>query len=131
MVRRKRDGKMILIIEDERDIGKFLAFRLQQAGFFVEIAGDGKKGLNMIRQMRPDLVLLDLMLPHLPGGEVCKAVREDDDEGIARIPIIMLTANATDVDRIVGKVIGANCYMTKPFDFPDVLENIRKILGTS
>ena len=87
--------------------------------------------MNLIRQIRPDLIILDLMLPHLPGGEVCKAVREDDDEEIAKIPIIMLTANASDVDRIVGKVIGANYYMTKPFDFSDVLENIQQTIGMS
>ncbi|MEI7752058.1 MAG: response regulator [Candidatus Omnitrophota bacterium] len=131
MARKKRDGKLILIVEDEGNISKFLAFRLRQAGFVVEIADDGEKGLNLIRQIRPDLIILDLMLPHLPGGEVCKAVREDDDEEIAKIPIIMLTANASDVDRIVGKVIGANYYMTKPFDFSDVLENIQQTIGMS
>ncbi len=131
MAEKKRDGKLILIVEDEGNISKFLAFRLRQAGFVVEIADDGEKGLNLIRQIRPDLIILDLMLPHLPGGEVCKAVREDDDEEIAKIPIIMLTANASDVDRIVGKVIGANYYMTKPFDFSDVLENIQQTIGMS
>ena len=131
MARKDTGGKMILIVEDEGNISKFLAFRLRQAGFVVEIADDGEKGLNLIRQIRPDLIILDLMLPHLPGGEVCKAVREDDDEEIAKIPIIMLTANASDVDRIVGKVIGANYYMTKPFDFSDVLENIQQTIGMS
>jgi DNA-binding response OmpR family regulator len=128
---KKKDGKTILIVEDEEDMSKLLSFRLRQAGFSVEIAADGEKGLNMIRQMRPDLIILDLMLPHLSGSEVCKAVREDNDEEIAHIPIIMLTANATDVDRIVGKVIGANYYMTKPFHFPEVLKNIRQTIRAS
>ena len=131
MARKDTGGKMILIVEDEGNISKFLALRLRQAGFVVAIADDGEKGLNLIRQIRPDLIILDLMLPSLPGGEVCKAVREDDGEEVAKIPIIMLTANASDVDRIVGKVIGANYYMTKPFDFPDVLENIQQTIGMS
>lgn len=131
MTEEKKNGKTILVVEDEEDMRKLLSIRLRQAGFFVEMAEDGEKALNMARQIRPDLIILDLMLPHLSGGEVCKAVREDDDEEIAHIPIIMLTANATDVDRIVGKVIGANYYMTKPFHFPEVLKNIRQTLGTS
>ena len=130
MTGKKRNGKKILIVEDEAGISKFLSLRLREAGFSVEIAEDGEKGLNMIRQIRPELVILDLMLPYLSGGEVCKAVREDDDEEIARIPIIMLTSHATEVDRIVGKVIGATYYMTKPFNFSAVLENIRQTIGT-
>jgi DNA-binding response OmpR family regulator len=128
---KKRDKKIILIVDDEEDTRKMLAFRLRQAGFIVQVAGDGEKALKIARRILPDLIVLDLTLPHISGQEVCKAVREDDDTEFAKTPIIMLTAKSTDVDRIIGKVIGANYYMTKPFDFPAVLENIQQTIGVS
>ena len=121
----------ILIVDDEEGMRRMLSFRLRQAGFMVQVAADGEKALIIARQIRPDLILLDLTLPHISGQEVCKAVREDDDKEFASTPIIMLTARSTEVDRIIGKVIGANYYMTKPFDFPDVLGNIQQTIGVS
>ena len=128
---KKRDEKTILIVDDEEDMRRMLAFRLRQAGFIVQVAADGEKALKIARQIRPDLILLDLTLPHISGQEVCKAVREDADKEFAGTPIIMLTARSTEVDRIIGKVIGANYYMTKPFDFSEVLGNIQQTIGAS
>lgn len=120
--------KKILIIEDESDVCKVLAFRLEKNGFEVICAKGGKEGLDKVRMNRPDLVILDLMLPELPGEQVCKEIRKDID--IEKTPIIMLTAKAGEVDKIVGRVIGANYYMTKPFDVKELLDKIGKLIGT-
>ncbi len=106
-----------------------LEYRLRQQGFGVEVAQDGATGLELARQQRPDLVVLDLNLPELPGEEVCKAIREDDDETFAGTPIIMVTAKHGDVDRIIGKSLGANRYVTKPFDLESLIEEIRQLLN--
>ncbi|MDD5216486.1 MAG: response regulator [Candidatus Omnitrophica bacterium] len=123
------NGRKILIIEDELDITKLLSFRLRKIGFEVLTAHDGEAGLREAREKRPDLIILDLMLPELSGEEVCKAIRECDDEIFSQTPIIMVTAKIGEVDRIIGKVIGANSYITKPFDIEKLVEEIHKILG--
>lgn len=123
----KKEKKVVLLIEDEEGIRKTVSFRLKQAGFDTVVAEKAKKGLEEARRLKPDLIILDLMLPDLPGEEICKAIREDEnDERFAKTPIIMLTAKSGDVDRIVGKVIGANCYMTKPFQIEELIANIQK-----
>lgn len=126
VVERNNRKKQILIIEDDRSITKFLSYRLKQLHFDVRIAKDGEEGLNAARQAFPDLIILDLGLPKLSGNEVCKAIREDSNKRLAKIPIIMLTARSSDVDRVIGKVIGANCYMVKPFEADALVEEIRK-----
>lgn len=119
--------KKILIIEDEYSASKFLSFRLKNLGFEVLTAFDGATGLKEATESIPDLVILDLMIPKLPGEEVCKKIRENYDEQIAKIPIIMLTGKDSMVDKILGKVIGADAYLTKPYEFNELLENIKKI----
>jgi len=123
------NGRKILIIEDELDITKLLSFRLKKIGFEVLTAHDSETGLREAREKRPDLIILDLMLPELSGEEVCKAIRECDDDVFSQTPIIMVTAKIGEVDRIIGKVIGANSYITKPFDIEKLVEEIHKILG--
>ncbi len=118
----------LLLIEDEVDIAKPLAFRLRQMGFGVETAGDGLKGLTLALESRPDLIILDLTLPSLSGEEICKRVKEHDEEAIAKIPIIMLTAKTSEVDRIIGKVIGASSYLTKPFEISTLVQEIKRYL---
>lgn len=120
--------KTILIVEDDASIRKMLQARLVSADFEVVTAGDGEEGLALARKIRPDLILLDLRLPKLHGEEVCKAVREDHDKKFAGIPILMLTAKTADVDRVIGHVIGATLYMTKPFDGGEVVKAIRKLM---
>jgi len=123
--------KKVLVIEDENDIVTILLFRLGKAGFEVLSAKNGVEGLELAKNIRPDLIILDLMLPELPGEEVCKAIREDDDETFCSIPIIMVTAKIGDVDRIIGKSIGANSYITKPFDVEDLLSEIQRTLTSN
>lgn len=124
-------GKRILIIEDEYSASKFLTLRLKSLGFTVSAAFDGVSGLKEATETIPDLIILDLMIPKLPGEEVCKALRESFDEKLVRIPIIMLTGKDSMVDKILGKVIGADAYLTKPYDFGDLFEVIKKILPDS
>lgn len=119
----------ILVIEDDQDISRLVAFRLKKEGYAVIVAHDGTEGLDLVFKKHPQLIILDLMLPGLPGEELCKKVREHDDAAINKIPIIMLTAKNTEVDGIVGRVIGANFYMTKPFSMEELLQRIRKIIS--
>ena len=119
--------KNILLVEDDPDISRSVAFRLRKQGYEVQVTKDGQSGLDAALEKIPHLLILDLMLPNLSGEEVCKALREHDDEKIQKIPIIMLTAKSSEVDAIVGRVIGANYYMTKPFSMEDLLSKIKKI----
>lgn len=121
--------KTILIIEDEISASKFLALRLRKLGFDVLTAFDGVTGLQTAVEKLPDLVILDLMIPKLPGEEVCKSIRENFEEKIATIPIIMLTGKDALVDKVVGKVIGANAYLTKPYEFENLLVEIKRIIN--
>jgi len=123
------DKKRILIVEDEAAISKALSCRLEKLGFKVSVAQDGQEGLEEVKRRRPDLLILDLVLPALPGEEVCKAIRESDDEGLAALPIIMLTAKSSDADHCIGKVLGANSYVTKPFRTDSLLKEIRRLIG--
>lgn len=123
--------KSILLVEDDPDISKSVAFRLRKKGYDVYVFEDGKSGLEAALEKVPNLLILDLMLPRLSGEEVCKTLREHDDEKIQKIPIIMLTAKSSEVDAIVGRVIGANYYMTKPFSMEDLLSKIEKITADS
>lgn len=123
--------KRILIIEDEYSASKFLSLRLKKLGFMVSAAFDGMTGLKEATETIPDLIILDLMIPKLPGEEVCKALRESFDEKLVKIPIIMLTGKDSVVDKILGKVIGADAYLTKPYEFSDLFDEIKKILPDS
>ena len=122
--------KHILIVEDELSASKFLTLRLQKLGYEVSAAFDGAVGLKEAIEKVPDLLILDLMIPKLPGEEVCKAIRESFDENVAKIPIIMLTGKDTLVDKVVGKVIGADAYLTKPYEFDDLFEEIQRIMSS-
>lgn len=117
--------KKILVVDDDKIIRRLLFLCLKKRGFRVIIAKDGSEGLKRVRQLLPDLVILDLMLPKLPGEEVCKEIRKDANN----VPIIMLTGKDKDADRIIGKVIGANLYITKPFDVPKLIEEIDSLIG--
>ena len=124
-----RTKKNILLVEDDPDISKSVAFCLRKQGYEVQVVEDGKNGLAAALQNIPHLLILDLMLPLLSGEEICKAIREHDDERIQKIPIIMLTAKSSEVDAIVGRVIGANDYMTKPFSMEELIEKIERFSG--
>ena len=110
----------ILIVEDERKIARFLELELQHEGYEVAIAMDGREGLDMALSWKPDLLILDLMLPQLSGIEVCRRLRHDSD-----VPIIMLTAKDDVSDKVMGLDMGADDYMTKPFAIEELLARIR------
>ena len=103
----------ILVVDDEPDLLELVRINLSQAGFEVETAETGEEGLSRARRNRPDLVVLDVMLPDLPGTEVCRRMRADPE--LAGLPILMLTAKSEEVDRIVGFELGVDDYVTKPF----------------
>jgi DNA-binding response OmpR family regulator len=120
-------GKTILIIEDERDVVDLLALHLRKSGkFAVSIANDGASGLDKARNERPAFIILDLMLPKMPGLEVCKVLKTDP--ATRHIPIMMLTAKAEEIDRIVGLEFGADDYVTKPFSPREVVLRVKAIL---
>jgi two-component system phosphate regulon response regulator PhoB len=119
-------GGKILIIEDERDVADLLTLNLRKAGYKVSLAADGASGLQKARDDRPDFVILDLMLPKMSGLEVCKILKSDT--ATSHTPILMLTAKAEEIDRIVGLEFGADDYVTKPFSPREIVLRIRAIL---
>jgi DNA-binding response OmpR family regulator len=119
----------ILVVEDEETVLETLAYNLQKEGYKVLTADDGEEALKAIRKRKPDLVILDIMLPRLDGLAVCRMVRKDPD--IASIPIIMLTARGTQGDKMVGLDSGADDYITKPFGLGEFLARVRAVLRRS
>ncbi|OGX04630.1 MAG: hypothetical protein A3G87_08305 [Omnitrophica bacterium RIFCSPLOWO2_12_FULL_50_11] len=117
-----------MVIEDDQDTCTLVRSRLMSVGFDVLTAHDGETGLHHARSRKPDLIVLDLMLPKLPGEEVCKAIREDEDVEIANIPIVMFTAKDALVDRVVGKIIGATSYVVKPSSGSKLVQEIIQAL---
>ena len=124
----QRMPKKVLLIEDEPAISKFLSKRLTKMGCVTHCVSDGEEGLNLAKKLMPDLILLDLLLPNLQGEEICKAIREDDNPALNSIAIIMITAKNKEVDHIIGKVIGANAYITKPFQWDNLAQEIDRLL---
>jgi len=121
-----RQRQRILIVDDERDIVQVLEFALRQAGFETVSAADSTQAMARIREAQPDLVILDLMLPDLPGTEVCRQLKS-----AARtkgLPVIMLTARGEEVDRVVGFELGADDYITKPFSVREVVLRVKAML---
>jgi len=116
-------NEKILVVEDEKDLVKILKYNLEKDGFRVISAGDGETGLALFRKEKPDLVLLDIMLPKLDGFEFCKIVRHE-----SKTPILMLTAKADEVDRVLGLELGADDYVTKPYSVREVVARIKAIL---
>ncbi len=119
----------ILVVDDDRQIVRLVQSYLQQAGFTVLTAYDGEEALHAMRREKPDLVVLDLMLPQRDGLEITRLVRSD--EALAAIPILMLTARVEDVDKLIGLELGADDYLTKPFNPPEVVARVKAILRRS
>ena len=116
-------GERILIVDDEAHIVELVRLYLERDGFRVESASDGVHGLQLARELRPALIILDLMLPEVDGLEVCRQVRAESD-----VPIVMLTARDEDIDKIVGLELGADDYLTKPFNPRELLARVKAIL---
>lgn len=116
----------ILVVDDEPDALELLGFKLREAGFEPIFADDGAGALTSVRAEKPDLIVLDLMLPEIDGLEVCKILRRDP--ATATIPILMLTAKAAEMDRVLGLELGADDYVTKPYSPRELVLRIRKLL---
>jgi two-component system phosphate regulon response regulator PhoB len=116
----------VLIVDDERDLVRLLEFNLQQAGFETAVAYTGMEALERVRQRIPDLVVLDLMLPDIPGTEVCRQIKASPRT--RHVPVLMLTARTDEVDRVVGFEVGADDFVTKPFSVRELVLRIRAIL---
>jgi DNA-binding response OmpR family regulator len=119
----------ILLVDDEPDALEVLGYKLREAGFIPLFAKDGTRALAAARNDRPDLIVLDLMLPEVDGLEVCKILRRDP--ATASLPILMLTARAAEMDRVIGLELGADDYVTKPFSPRELILRIRKLLQRS
>jgi DNA-binding response OmpR family regulator len=113
----------VLVVEDETSIASFVALYLKNAGYRVHTAGTGQEALDSVNHERPDLVVLDLMLPDIDGIEVCRRIRRGSD-----LPILMLTARDEDVDKIIGLEVGADDYLTKPFNPRELVARVKSIL---
>ena len=119
----------ILLVDDEPDALEVLGFKLREGGFNPIFAKDGTRAIAAAKDERPDLIVLDLMLPEVDGLEVCKILRRDSLT--AAIPIIMLTARAAEMDRVLGLELGADDYVTKPFSPRELVIRIKKLLARS
>ena len=117
----------ILVVDDEPDALEVLGFKLKEAGYLPILAKDGARALALARDERPALIVLDLMLPEVDGLEVCKILRRDP--GTASIPILMLTARAAELDRVLGLELGADDYVTKPFSPRELVLRIKNLLA--
>ncbi|HSW39098.1 MAG TPA: response regulator [Acidobacteriota bacterium] len=120
---------LVLIIDDEKDLVDLVRYNLEKDGYHVISAGDGESGLALAIERKPDLAVVDLMLPGIDGLETCRLLRQS--EATAMIPIIMLTAKSSESDRIVGLEIGADDYVTKPFSPRELLARVKAILRRS
>jgi DNA-binding response OmpR family regulator len=116
-------ARTILVVDDEPTLREVLAENLEQEGYAVSLAADGREALTRFRADRPDLVILDLMLPELSGVEVCRIIRAE-----SATPILMLTAKQGEIDKVVGLEVGADDYVTKPFSLRELVARVRALL---
>ncbi|MBI5287523.1 MAG: response regulator transcription factor [Chloroflexi bacterium] len=116
-------ARTVLVVEDEASLASTLSYNLRKNGFNVVSASDGLEGLQVARRDRPDVIVLDLMLPKMDGLEVCRRIRADSD-----VPILMLTAKSEEFDKVVGLEMGADDYLTKPFSMRELMARVRALL---
>ena len=116
----------ILVVEDEKDLAELIAFNLEREGYQTTLAYDGIAGLDAAGRVRPDLIILDLMLPGVLGTEVCKMLKKN--EKTAGIPVLMLTAKGEEIDKVVGFEVGAEDYVVKPFSTRELLLRVKALL---
>jgi len=119
----------VLVVDDEKDITALVAYHLEREGFRVLQAHDGLQALELVKRERPHLLVLDLMLPHLSGLDVCRRLRKDPDT--ARLPILMLTAKAEETDKILGLELGGDDYLTKPFGPRELVARVKALIRRS
>ncbi|MCX8053665.1 MAG: response regulator transcription factor [Armatimonadetes bacterium] len=116
-------GPKVLVIDDEQDVCELITLYFEKAGFQVICTGDGSEGVEMVKTEKPDIVILDLMLPGVDGLDVCKEIRKTSN-----VPLIMLSARVDEVDRVLGLEIGADDYVTKPFSPRELLARVKAVL---
>jgi len=121
-------SRKILIVDDEPNIVMSLEFLMQQDGFDVAVAADGEQALSQLAAWRPDLVLLDVMLPRLNGYEVCQKIRANPD--FAAVKVVMLSAKGRELEVGKGLALGADAYVTKPFSTRELMELVRSLLAS-
>jgi len=119
-------GETIVVVEDEADIAAAVAARLQSEGFSAEVAPDGPAGVELCRRVRPDLVVLDVMLPGFDGLEACRRIQAERE-----VPVVMLTARGEETDVLVGLGVGADDYLTKPFSPRELVARVKAVLRRS
>ena len=119
-------GQTVLVVEDEASIASFVALYLKNAGYTVKAVANGTDALAQVEAEQPALIVLDLMLPDMDGIEVCRRIRQRRD-----VPILMLTARDEDIDKIIGLEVGADDYMTKPFNPRELVARVKSILRRS
>jgi DNA-binding response OmpR family regulator len=120
-------AKRILIVDDEKDLVDILKARLEIEGYEVLTAYDGQEGLEKAQEEKPDLILLDIMMPKMNGYQVCRLLKFDDE--YKRIPIVIITARGQEQDKSTGEEVGANEYITKPFENGVLLAKIKELIG--
>jgi two-component system phosphate regulon response regulator PhoB len=118
--------QLILVVEDEKDLLDLMLFNLKQGGFDTVAASDGQQALEVLRHRIPDLIMLDLMLPGVPGTEVCRQLKSSPRT--KHVPVIMVTARGEEVDRVVGFELGADDFVSKPFSLRELLLRVRAVL---
>ncbi|MCU7813068.1 MAG: response regulator [Candidatus Thiodiazotropha sp. (ex Notomyrtea botanica)] len=119
----------ILVVDDEPNIVLSLEFLLKKEGYQVRTASNGEEALNVLKESKTDLVLLDVMMPRMDGYDVCQAVRADPE--LSSVGIIMLTARGRDIERDKGLALGADDYVTKPFATRELVDKVKSFLGDS
>ena len=120
-------GKRILVVDDEKHIVRLVQINLERQGYEVVAAYDGREGMERLREQRPDLIILDVMMPHMDGFEVLATLKGGDE--YRDIPVIMLTARAQDKDVLRGMECGADLYLTKPFNPFELVNFVKRFLG--
>jgi two-component system phosphate regulon response regulator PhoB len=128
MLARKAAMAKILVVDDEPDAIELIKFNLKGAGYDVLTASDGDEALKKARSVLPDLIILDVMLPEVDGLEVCKILRRD--QRVSATPVLMLTAKAAEIDRVLGLELGADDYVTKPFSPRELILRVKRLLRT-
>lgn len=122
-------NKKVLIVDDEEHIRELIKFNLKKEGYDIEIAINGVEALNIIREIKFDLILLDLMLPEIDGLEVCKEIRRNEET--SDIPVMMITAKGEEFDKVLGLELGADDYITKPFSIRELMARVKALLRRS
>ena len=122
-------NKKVLIVDDEEHIRELIKFNLKKEGYDIEVAVNGTEALNIIREIKFDLILLDLMLPEIDGLEVCKEIRRNEET--SDIPVMMITAKGEEFDKVLGLELGADDYITKPFSIRELMARVKALLRRS